>query len=34
MQWNVPAEPADYNKVIKKAIKRFEKNRKANFHNN
>lgn len=32
MQWNVPAAPADYNKVIKKAIKRFEKNRKSSFH--
>ncbi|MBX9807561.1 MAG: NAD(P)/FAD-dependent oxidoreductase [Flavobacteriaceae bacterium] len=34
MQWNVPAEPSDYNKVIKKAIKRFGNNRKSSFHNN
>ncbi len=33
MQWNVPAEPADYNKVIKKAVKRFEENRKSTFNN-
>ncbi len=31
MQWNVPTAPSDYAKVIRKAVSRFEKNRKADF---
>lgn len=33
-QWNVPSAPSDYAKVIHKAVKRFERERKEKFEKN